>query len=79
MDMALMEGHNKIIQLLVQAGGKCRQVCGGKNERRKLTEEQEQAKLDLFMESNVRARKWRDRVTFPKSTFLKMILTKTKR
>ena len=52
-------------------------------------EEQEQTKLDLFMEeqeqakldrlSNVRARKWRARVTFPKSKLLKMIQTKTKR
>ena len=41
--------------------------------------DQEQAKLDLFKESSERARKWRTRVTFPKSQFLKMIQTKTKK
>ena len=42
-------------------------------------EEQERAKLDPFMESNERARKWHTRVTSPKSQFLKMIRTKTKK
>ena len=30
LDLALDQGHNKIIQLLVQEGGKCRHVCEGK-------------------------------------------------
>ena len=30
LDLALREGHNKIIQLLVQEGVKCRIVCEGK-------------------------------------------------
>ena len=80
LDLALREGHKKIIQLLVQEGVKCRQVCEGKEWKIKTHEgEQEQAKLDLFMESNVRAGKWRTRVTFPKSQILKMIQTKTKK
>ena len=33
LDLALRAGHNNIIQLLVQEGGKCCQVCGGRNER----------------------------------------------
>ena len=30
LDLALSQDHNEIIQMLVQKGGRCRQVCGGK-------------------------------------------------
>ena len=52
MDLALRMGHNEIIQMLVQKGGKCLKVCEEKGERRKLMRGQHQAKLDLFLASN---------------------------
>ena len=52
LDLALRKGHNEIIQMLVQKGGKCLQVCEEKGERRKLMRGQNQAKLDLFWSSN---------------------------
>ena len=38
LDLALRKGHDEIVQMLVQKGGRCLEVCGGKESKMEIHE-----------------------------------------